>query len=451
MKIKKQLLMLIVCMLVLALVAGCGSGGSSTGGGTAADGSGGTAADGSGGTATDGNDVVIRAVHPGNSEAFFDIYAEIIKNFEAENPGIKVEFESFPEGYDEKLLTLFSAGDAPDVIRTHAQDLGSRVKRGMLAPVTTYFNSEGFGDDLMEVAVASYEGDLYYVDPYFAVLVLYYNKDIFDAAGVAYPTDSWTWQDLKDASEKLTVRDGENITQYGYLGDWHNRFWMTYYWSQGQNLFDDETSPTRITFDNQTALDGIQLVSDTTYPVVGIASEAGGSVSATEYFTNGMVGMQIDGSWMANVFAAADDLNFGVALLPMGAADHGGMSVSCGEAMSSQTKHPDEAWKYIKATFNKESSLLLSGFGDPAKSNGVPVWFSAYNDPRWKPNENIEMIGKQAQVTTRAQPPFQYSAKWMWDIMLPTFQEMITENLDTRTTLDLLISRTQRDILDEMD
>ena len=418
---------------------------------SADDGSGDSAASDGEAAVTDSDDVVIKAVHPGNAETFFGLYEEIIRNFEAENPGVRVEFESYPEGYDEVLMTLFAAGDAPDVIRTHAQDLGSRVKSGMLAPITTYFDSAGFGEDLIDVAVARYEDDIYFVDPYFAVLVLYFNKDIFDDAGVAYPTNDWTWQDLLDAANALTAGSGDNATQFGYLNDWHNRLWMCYYWSQGQSLFDDDTSPTAIAFDNQTALDGIRLVADLASSAVGIATEATGTISATDYFTNGMVGMQIDGSWMINVFAEMDDLNFGVALVPRGSSGHGGMSVSAGETMSTATNHPNEAWEYIKTTFNVESSLLFSGFGDQQTANGVPVWFSAYEDPRWNPSDNILMVGEQAQVTTNAQPPFQYAARWMWDIMLPTFQEMIADDLSDRATLDLLITRTQRDILDEMD
>ncbi|MCL2361266.1 MAG: sugar ABC transporter substrate-binding protein [Defluviitaleaceae bacterium] len=428
MKNKKVIMVLAIIMMVLALTVGCSSD-----------------------DADDGGDyITIRAVHPGNSQAFFDLYAEIIRNFEDENPGIRIQFDSFPEGYDEALVTLFAAGDAPDVIRTHSQDLGNRVAIGMLSPITTFFNNEDFGGDLIDTAIVRFDDEIYFVDPYFAVMVLYYNRDMFDAAGLAHPADDWTWIDLHTHADLLNIMDGDVFTQFGYLSDWYNRFWMMYYWSHGGSFFDSESTPTSIAFDNQTALDGIQLIKDMT-DTVGIGAAVGATVSATENFINNRVAMTIDGSWMINVFAEMEDLNFGVALLPMGPAGRGGMSVSAGETMSATTNHPEEAWKYIMATFSLESSLLLSGFGDQATSNGLPVWYSAYTDPRWNPNENIEMAGRQAQETINVVPTFQFTARWMWDILNPTFQEMLADDLDVRATLDLIIQRTQHHVLDDMD
>jgi len=453
MKIKKIGATIVVCMLLLALAVGCGNGGDAD---TGATGNGATTNDGAtndvgatgdAGAAT-GDEIVLRAVHPGNSEAFFDLYAQIIRDFEAENPGVRVQFESFPEGYDEALVTLFAAGDAPDIIRTHAQDLGTRVAMGMLQPITPFFNNEDFSD-LIDSAVVRFDGDVYFVDPYFALMVLYYNRDIFDEAGLAHPTSDWTWDDLQRNAELLDVEEDGMLVQFGYLSDWYNRFWMMHYWSHGGTFFDDESNPTTTAFDNQLALNAIQLISDMT-DTVGIGADAGAGVSATEHFSNGRVAMTIDGSWMINVFDEMEDLNFGVALVPLGPLGRGGMSVSAGETMSATTNHPEEAWRYIMATFSLESSLMFSGFGDQATANGLPVWNSAYTDPRWNPNENMEMAGRQAQETINTVPTFQFSARWMWDIVNPTFQEMLADDLSAQETLDLLIQRTQRDVLDDI-
>ena len=397
--------------------------------------------------AQDADKVVLRAVHPGNSEAFFDMYATIIADFENAHPGVEIQFESYPEGYNEKLLTLFASNDSPDIIRTHAGDLGDRIKNGMVVPITKYFTSD---EDLIENAVFKVNDEIYFIDPYFAVQVLYYNRDMFDDAGMEYPTDDWDWQDLMDAAERLNIKDGDNFVQYGYYGDYHIRFFLSHYWSNGSSFFDNEFAPSKLTFNNPEALQSIQYIRDITYSSGGVVSTAGGTISAIEAFTNGIVAMMMDGAWMSLVIGEKEDLNFGVALMPKGTAERAGFTVPCGETMSSATKYPDLAWEYIKSTFSKDSSLLFCGFGDITKANGAPVWKSAYTDPRWEPGDRMEMIGKQAQETTKKDMAFPLSSKWEWDVVNSTFQEMYANDYDAQKTLDLIIERTQRDVLDEI-
>ena len=56
------------------------------------------------------------------------------------------------------------------------------------------------------------DGNLYAMPDRGGALILYYNKDMFDGAGISYPTKDWTWVEFLDAAQKLTVRDGDAVT-----------------------------------------------------------------------------------------------------------------------------------------------------------------------------------------------------------------------------------------------
>jgi multiple sugar transport system substrate-binding protein len=139
----------------------------------------------------------------------------------AQNPGVTIELWSQPWGdYFTKLDTLFAAGDAaaiPDVFFLFP--VPSYASRGVLKNLDGFVEESGMDlSDYWPGAInsTSFEGSVYGFPRDSAVEVLYYNKDHFDAAGLDYPTDEWTWDDLRGAAEALTVKsDSGRISRYG--------------------------------------------------------------------------------------------------------------------------------------------------------------------------------------------------------------------------------------------
>ena len=88
-----------------------------------------------------------------------------------------------------------------------------------------------------------FDGTAYGIPRDFDTIALYYNKDLFDKAGVEYPTADWTWDDLRAAAEKLTVKEGDNTTQWGTprrmngQQNWYNLIWQ----NEGEILNEDQT------------------------------------------------------------------------------------------------------------------------------------------------------------------------------------------------------------------
>lgn len=132
-----------------------------------------------------------------------------IDGFEAENPDIKVELQITPWGeYWTKLEAAATSGNMPDIVTMHTNQIERYVNGGVMASMDDLadyddtFSYDNYNEGITNLYV--YDGVHYGVPKDKDCVVLVYNKKIFDNAGVAYPTSDWTWDDLKDAAEKLT-------------------------------------------------------------------------------------------------------------------------------------------------------------------------------------------------------------------------------------------------------
>lgn len=144
---------------------------------------------------------------------------EVIKAFEEKNPGTKVNLEFIPEKYREKIDTMFLGGNAPDVIYGHPHYFAAWAEQGLIMDLSERFEEES--DFYMADKFATnmydsfkYDGKNIATINGHDTFLLYYNKDLFDKAGVEYPTDEWTWDDWLAAAQKLTTTAADGSTQY---------------------------------------------------------------------------------------------------------------------------------------------------------------------------------------------------------------------------------------------
>lgn len=133
--------------------------------------------------------------HEENLQAIADAFHE-------ENPNITVEIQTVPyDGYFTALQTAIAGGSAPDTFELNYEEFSTYAADGALAELTEV-DTSGYVDDLLNGFV--YDGKQYGLPEAFQAGILAYNKDLFDAAGVSYPTEDWTWDDAWAAAEKIT-------------------------------------------------------------------------------------------------------------------------------------------------------------------------------------------------------------------------------------------------------
>jgi multiple sugar transport system substrate-binding protein len=169
------------------------------------------------------------------------VWQHIVDDFQAANPNIKVNVEvSDWDSYWTKLKTLLAANTPPDVFAMDAPLYLDYQSRGVLLNLQPYIDkTPGLLDGFYPVTLEAYKlPDGYYGMPRdFQTVVLFYNKDMFDAANVAYPTADWTYDDLRTAAKSLTLdQNGDGtIEQWGFSTDlWDMElFWSEAIWSWG--------------------------------------------------------------------------------------------------------------------------------------------------------------------------------------------------------------------------
>ncbi|MCC7127543.1 MAG: extracellular solute-binding protein, partial [Microbacteriaceae bacterium] len=128
--------------------------------------------------------------------------AKIVDAFEKANPNITVDVTTLPySDYGTALQTDLAAGTVSDVFDIEYANYASYQANGVLAPLKVS-NPSAYRQSLLEAY--STDGTSYALPSSFSDVVLYYNKDLFDAAGVSYPTNDWTWADEKAAALKIT-------------------------------------------------------------------------------------------------------------------------------------------------------------------------------------------------------------------------------------------------------
>lgn len=159
--------------------------------------------------------------------------------YTAQHPNVKIEVQvtSWNE-YWTKLEAAATSGQMPDIFWMHTNELLKYADNGMLADCSDIVDTSKFSEISLSNASGS-DGTLYAVPKDKDTVGLVYNKEMFDAAGVSYPDENWTWDDLTDASQKIYDATGK----YGYMayGDDQLGYWNFVYQNGGYILNEDKT------------------------------------------------------------------------------------------------------------------------------------------------------------------------------------------------------------------
>lgn len=175
---------------------------------------------------------------------------EHVAAFQNEHPGITVEVV---DGSDAtRFFAMYAAGTPPDIYRLQAPSIPGLLARRLLLDLTPYFESSKL-IDIADLAPANDyykaespleigKGKIYgMVKDFSPDTTIFANKTLFEAAGLPAPDDTkaMTYDEIMEASKKLTVFDGERMMQYGYgyEGGWIDRFWMNILAETGKSLY----------------------------------------------------------------------------------------------------------------------------------------------------------------------------------------------------------------------
>lgn len=292
----------------------------------------------------------------------------IVDAFEKANPDITVEVTTLPYAdYGTALQTDLAAGTQSDVFDIEYANYAEYQANGVLAPLTVA-DPASYRQSVLEAYQTG--GTQYALPSSFSDVVLYYNKDLFDAAGLDYPSADWTWADEKAAAEKLTDQAA------GVWGDHQPVSFYEYYKVLAQNggefLNADRTAAAFNTPEGIEAAEWLVEKSGTVMPT--IEQGQGTADFDTNLFTDGKLAMLHTGIW---VFGAFADVPFGwdIAVEP-GNTQQASAVFSNAVGVSASSKHVEAATKWAEFLTSSDTMIdvrLDSGWELPAISDDAKL------------------------------------------------------------------------------
>lgn len=260
-----------------------------------------------------------------------------------------------------------SGGTLPDVFWMHSNQSQRYMENGLLLDLTDKIAAsdkvklENYYEDIIKLYES--DGKQYAVPKDIDTIGLWYNKTMFDEAGVEYPNADWTWEDFYEAAKKLTKADG---SQWGYAintGNNQDSYYNMIYDYGGYIISDDKKTSG---YDDPKTIEAMQLVErmlrEGLCPDLQTVSENGTEV----LFQSGKVAMVTQGSWMVAGFRDNEytSTNCDVAVLPKG-PDGTRVSIynGLGWAAAANGENTDAAWSLIEFLGSKEAQLKQAELG----------------------------------------------------------------------------------------
>ncbi len=294
----------------------------------------------------------------GNEETL----ASMVAAFEKEHPNIKVDVETI--GYDDyftQMQTRVAGGTAPDCYELNIENFAAYANKGLLAEISGV-DVSGLNDTAL--SAFNVGGKQYGLPESFSNVVLIYNKDLFDQAGVAYPTDDWTQDDLQAAAEAIRAL-GDDI-----YGIWqpitYNEFFKVVAQYGGALLNADKTEFTINSPENlkaaQTLIDRV-LVSN-----VQPNSVQQGGMGDWDMFMSGRLGMIPTGIWAFQTFTEGCEFDWDIVVEP-GSTQKATHFFSNCVVMNPETKHAEEVATWLAWLTSSTASAdirLAAGWDLPA-------------------------------------------------------------------------------------
>ena len=259
-------------------------------------------------------------------------YQQIADAFMAENPDIEVQIENVPfDRYEDKVRTMLASGEPYDLIQMNDDYVRMYTDRNLLQPLDPYLESASIDPSIYYSNLwdfATYDGGKFGFVPATKVRVIYYNKDMVDAAGLpdlphTWADPNWTWDTFLDYAQKLTIRDGSKTLQWGFVGigegGWEQS-WINA--ANGDGLFGPGGST--LTGANEGARKAVQYGYDLihTYKVHPLWGESDTGPKSQNLFLSKQCAMYFATSADTATIRAQADFNWDIAPLPAMDADH---------------------------------------------------------------------------------------------------------------------------------
>ena len=320
---------------------------------------------------------------------------KVIQQFNQQHANIRVRAQHIPNSnYTTKLATMAAAGTAPDIAYIPDAMISKWASAGWLMDLSDHFQNDPEASTRMRQIYYKLQDQIIGTSATVETIILYYNKQVFDRAGLTYPParaeEAWSWDQFVSICQKLTNdRNGydatnpnfevEHITTYGVAFPQSMLFLLPLIYSNGGQVASDDGR--KLLLNQPAVVEALQKMQDLIYRyhVAPTPSTLQSMPSASFMLQTGKVAMDIGGHWKI-LDLSQMGFDWGIGGLPYLKEP---TTIICGPALGifTSSKHPDEAFQLFKALGDTTSNDLFS--------NGLwmPLHLEDYTDPirisRW--------------------------------------------------------------------
>ncbi|NWG18251.1 MAG: sugar ABC transporter substrate-binding protein [Chloroflexi bacterium] len=311
-------------------------------------------------------------------------------------PGAEVDLQVQPWGqYWDLLKTNVAGGDLPDVFNMSQDRFFFYASNDALLDLQSYYDEAGvdtslWGSGMIDPYRWGENNDLYAGPVNWDTIAIFYNKDLFDAAGLEYPTAEWTWDEFADYAAKLTDAEADvyGAAVYAeYQAGYPN--WIA---ATGTTPI-VEAGRTQCTLTDAGSIEALTYLKDLYdqgyMPSVSIVGGASADDSFN-FWLAGKVAMVAGGSWKLPAAIEQATFNWDVVTLPVNPETGRSRSIlhSVGYVASARTEVPALAANLILYLVSDEGQKFFADAGGVAPANPAmqEQWIASFGDT----NVNIQ-------------------------------------------------------------
>ncbi|MCL4859169.1 MAG: sugar ABC transporter substrate-binding protein [Caldilineaceae bacterium] len=322
-------------------------------------------------------------------------YAAVVDQFNAMQPDVRVEMSGAPRIADfiTRLTTDFAAGAPPDVFMLNYRRMAQFYNRGAIELLDPYLKESAhlvesdFYPEAMD-AFRNAAGELICMPQNVSSQVVYYNQELFDRAGLPYPSPGWTWEEFRQTALALTLPDENDDgypDQYGLGLEPVLIRTAAFIWQNGGDLVDDPINPTRLTLSDPPAREAIQFVLDLAR-VDGVVPNYSAEAVAShpDRFLAANIAMYVDSRVFTPTMRETVTFRWDVAPLPRG-KQVANVLHSDAYCVASASNVKQAAWSFVEFALGEEGQAIAAKLGRTVPSMRKVAESEAFLDPTQPP------------------------------------------------------------------
>jgi multiple sugar transport system substrate-binding protein len=292
----------------------------------------------------------------------------VVDAYEAQNPDVKVELLDISSAeYTDKIQIMLSGGDETDIITVKdIPQYSAMLTRNQVIPLNSYIEKDGLDLSVYSGAAEelTFEGSIYALPFRSDIWILYYNKDLFDAAGVDYPTNDMTWAQFDSIAREMTSGSGADKVYGAHFHTWRSTVELPTVQDGKHTVIATDYSFMKPMYDMVVSMQDDGIIMD-------YGELKAGNIHYSGVFWNEQIAMLPMGSWFIGSMIASQekgetDFNWDIVKYPHpeGVAPGTTAGTLTSLAINANSPNKDAAWDFIKFYSGIEGAKVLAGTGN---------------------------------------------------------------------------------------